>query len=80
VCAETEEPRELLLLVTSDGVEIDVQPVLTSLGFVHAGEVCHRRWFDGWFEDRYGIVVPEVRDVAEVIDIESVAAVAVLVS
>jgi Protein of unknown function, DUF488 len=27
---------------------------------VHAGEVCHRRWFADWYEARYGIVVPEV--------------------
>ena len=26
---------------------------------VHAGEACHRRWFAEWFEERYGIVVPE---------------------
>jgi hypothetical protein len=28
---------------------------------VHAGESCHRRWFAGWFEDRFGIAVPELR-------------------
>lgn len=26
---------------------------------VHAGGDCHRRWFAEWFEDHYGIVVPE---------------------
>jgi hypothetical protein len=24
------------------------------------GEECHRRWFAEWFEDRFGVVVPEV--------------------
>jgi hypothetical protein len=27
---------------------------------VHAGQVCHRRWFADWFEERYGIEVPEL--------------------
>ena len=27
---------------------------------VHAGEVCHRRWFAEWFEERFGIQVPEL--------------------
>jgi hypothetical protein len=27
---------------------------------VPAGESCHRRWFAGWMEDRYGLVVPEL--------------------
>jgi hypothetical protein len=27
---------------------------------VHAGQVCHRRWFAEWFEQRYGVQVPEV--------------------
>jgi hypothetical protein len=26
---------------------------------VHAGQVCHRRWFADWFETRFGLVVPE---------------------
>lgn len=29
---------------------------------VYAGQVCHRRWFAEWLEDRYGIAVPEVED------------------
>jgi hypothetical protein len=33
---------------------------------VHAGEVCHRRWFGEWFEDRYGIVVPELPGLIDV--------------
>jgi hypothetical protein len=27
---------------------------------VHAGEQCHRRWFASWFEERHGLVVPEL--------------------
>jgi hypothetical protein len=27
---------------------------------VHAGQVCHRRWFAEWFEKRYGIAIPEL--------------------
>ncbi len=27
---------------------------------VHAGEVCHRRWFAEWFEERYGVAVAEL--------------------
>jgi hypothetical protein len=27
---------------------------------VHAGEVCHRRWFAEWFGRRFGIEVPEL--------------------
>jgi hypothetical protein len=27
---------------------------------VHAGQVCHRRWFAEWFEERYGIAVAEL--------------------
>ena len=27
---------------------------------VQAGKECHRRWFATWFEERHGIVVPEL--------------------
>ena len=27
---------------------------------VYAGQVCHRRWFAEWFEERYGIAVAEL--------------------
>jgi hypothetical protein len=27
---------------------------------VHAGQVCHRRWFAEWFEEHYGIAVAEL--------------------
>jgi hypothetical protein len=27
---------------------------------VHAGQICHRRWFAEWFEERYGIAVDEL--------------------
>jgi hypothetical protein len=27
---------------------------------VFAGEVCHRRWFAEWFEERYGVTVAEL--------------------
>jgi hypothetical protein len=33
---------------------------------VHAGEVCHRRWFARWFEDCYGVPVPELPGLIEV--------------
>jgi hypothetical protein len=33
---------------------------------VHVGEVCHRRWFAQWFEDRYGIEVPELPGLIDV--------------
>jgi hypothetical protein len=36
------------------------QLVLLCFEDVNAGEVCHRRWFAEWFEQRYGVVVPEV--------------------
>jgi hypothetical protein len=34
--------------------------VLLCFENVHGGEVCHRRWFAEWFEDRHGIVVAEL--------------------
>jgi hypothetical protein len=34
--------------------------VLLCFEDVEAGQVCHRRWFAEWFEDRYGIEVPEL--------------------
>jgi hypothetical protein len=30
---------------------------------VHAGQDCHRRWFAEWFQQRFGMEVPEVMDV-----------------
>jgi hypothetical protein len=34
--------------------------VLLCFEDVHAGQVCHRRWFAEWFEERFGIEVPEL--------------------
>jgi hypothetical protein len=34
--------------------------VLLCFEDVWAGQVCHRRWFAEWFEQRHGIVLPEL--------------------
>jgi hypothetical protein len=33
---------------------------------VHAGQVCHRRWFADWFRDRYGTDVSELEPAGSV--------------
>jgi hypothetical protein len=34
--------------------------VLLCFENVHAGQECHRRWFAAWFEEHYGIAIPEL--------------------
>jgi hypothetical protein len=43
--AQQHEGKKLVLLCFED---------------VYAGEICHRRWFADWFEERFGIEVPEL--------------------
>jgi hypothetical protein len=35
---------------------------------VHAGQVCHRRWFAEWMQDRHGVEFPELRPDTDAVD------------